>query len=116
MELLAEEIMEIADTHDDEVEIIEAKDGTKRIRVNNEAVQRAKLRVDTRKWLMSKLSPRKFGDRIDVTSGGEKLPANAQHIDQRVQSIVMQAAQRLAQSKELEGWDALSPEARALLE
>jgi len=33
-------------------------------------VQRAKLRVDTRKWLMSKMSPKKYGDKVAV--GGDK--------------------------------------------
>ena len=30
------------------------------------AVQHAKLRIDTRKWLASKMLPRKYGDRISV--------------------------------------------------
>jgi hypothetical protein len=33
--------------------------------MDNAAVQRARLRVDTRKWLMSKLAPRKYGDRVE---------------------------------------------------
>ncbi len=32
-----------------------------------EDFQVAKLRVDTRKWLLSKLAPKKYGDRLDVT-------------------------------------------------
>ena len=32
---------------------------------DNAAVQRARLRVDTRKWLMSKLAPRKYGDSVE---------------------------------------------------
>lgn len=37
-----------------------------RERVNNEAVQRSRLRIDTRKWMAGKLRPKKYGDRIDV--------------------------------------------------
>lgn len=37
-------------------------------------VNRAKLIVDTKKWNMSKLKPKRFGDKLDVTSGGDKLP------------------------------------------
>lgn len=33
-----------------------------------------RLQVDTRKWHMSKMKPKKYGDKLDVTSGGEKLP------------------------------------------
>lgn len=31
--------------------------------------------IDAKKWAASKLKPKVYGDRIDVTSGGEKLPA-----------------------------------------
>jgi hypothetical protein len=50
-EAFAEDIIALAD------EPIEPGD--------NAAVQRARLRVDTRKWLMSKLAPRKYGDRVE---------------------------------------------------
>jgi hypothetical protein len=42
--------------------------------LNGENIQRSKLRVDTRKWLMSKLEPKKYGDKLDVTSDGKALP------------------------------------------
>ena len=35
-------------------------------RVNGEAVQRSKLRVDTRKWVASKLKPKKYGDKLTL--------------------------------------------------
>lgn len=31
---------------------------------NNEHYQRSRLRVDTRKWMMSKMKPKKYGDRV----------------------------------------------------
>lgn len=34
--------------------------------VNNEAIQRSRLRVDTRKWFASKLNPKKYGERIQT--------------------------------------------------
>lgn len=37
------------------------------------AVQRDRLRMDGRKWYTGKVLPRIYGDRVDVTSGGEKL-------------------------------------------
>tara|TARA_R100001530_G_scaffold16179_1_gene14295 strand:+ start:61 stop:534 length:474 start_codon:yes stop_codon:yes gene_type:complete len=33
-------------------------------RANGEALQRSRLRVDTRKWALSKLKPKKYGDRL----------------------------------------------------
>lgn len=44
---------------------------------NGEALQRSRLRVDTRKWLMSKMKPKKYGDKVDVTSGGEVIKGNS---------------------------------------
>lgn len=40
-------------------------------------VQRAKLRVDARKWLMSKMAPKKYGDRQEIdhrSSDGSMTP------------------------------------------
>jgi hypothetical protein len=71
MERMADEIVEIADdstgdtyTDDDGVE-----------RTDHEVIARAKLRVDTRKWLMSKLAPKKYGDKTLLTGpDGESAP------------------------------------------
>lgn len=40
---------------------------------NSAAVQRSKLRVDTRKWLLSKLAPKVYGDKLDVTTDGKEI-------------------------------------------
>lgn len=37
---------------------------------NGEVVQRARLRVDTRKWIASKLKPKKYGDKIEHEHSG----------------------------------------------
>ena len=37
---------------------------------NGEHIQRSKLRVDTRKWMMSKMKPKKYGDRITTEHTG----------------------------------------------
>lgn len=41
------------------------------VKVSTEAVAKAKLRIETRKWLMAKMKPKKFGEKIDVNSTGE---------------------------------------------
>lgn len=65
-----EEILEIADDKSEDVIII---DGKKYI--NSEFVQRSRLRIDARKWFLSKMLPRKFGEKIDITTnGGEMAP------------------------------------------
>lgn len=42
-------------------------------RTDHDVIQRSKLMVDTRKWVLAKLAPKKYGDKIDVTSDGEKI-------------------------------------------
>lgn len=42
---------------------------------NGEALQRSRLRVDTRKWIMAKMKPKKYGDKLDLTTDGKELPA-----------------------------------------
>lgn len=38
---------------------------------NGDAVQRSRLRVDTRKWMAGKLAPKKYGDKLDVEQNGK---------------------------------------------
>lgn len=40
---------------------------------NNANVQRSRLMVETRKWFLSKLNPKRFGERLDV-SGEVSMP------------------------------------------
>lgn len=39
---------------------------------NHEVIQRSKLRVDTRKWVMAKLAPKKYGEKVqqEITGKG----------------------------------------------
>jgi len=65
LEAMADETLEIADTvTGDTID----DDGV--IRIAPDVVARARLRVDTRKWLLSKLAPKKYGDKVDVQHGG----------------------------------------------
>ena len=67
-ERFADEILEIADGSDNDY--VNTEEGVK---FQSEHVQRAKLRVDTRKWLLSKRLPKKYGDKVDVTTGGKPI-------------------------------------------
>lgn len=69
---LAEEMIEIADESSNDTMIINKGDSTYEVE-NKEWVNRSKLRVETRKWIAAKLKPRKYGDKIDLTSGGDVL-------------------------------------------
>jgi hypothetical protein len=48
----------------DDVTLDKIVDSEGNERTNNEAIQRSRLKVDTRKWAMSKLAPKKYGDKI----------------------------------------------------
>ena len=67
----AEEILEIADDSSRDVKTIERKGELVEV-VDHDVVQRSKLRVDTRKWLLSKLAPRKYGDKVELGSDPNK--------------------------------------------
>jgi len=40
-------------------------------------IQRDKLKIDARKWMLSKMNPKKYGDKIDHTTDGEKITGTA---------------------------------------
>jgi hypothetical protein len=95
MHVMADEVIEISDNANADLEIATGKDGKPYLRVNGEAIQRSKLRTDNRKWLMSMLAPRTFGDKLDITSDGKALPAPSPLvIDARVQTIMLAAQRR----------------------
>lgn len=68
-ETLFEEMLEIADDSSGDVKLV-GKDGEEREVCDGEFVQRSKLRVDTRKWMASKLAPKKYGDQIEHKHSG----------------------------------------------
>lgn len=72
---MIDEIIEIADDGTNDWMEKRDKEGkpTGYYIINGEHVQRSRLRVDVRKWYASKLKPKKYGDKLDVTSDGEKL-------------------------------------------
>lgn len=64
-EHLAEEILDIAD--DASNDWIERNDTDGKFlgwKENGDAIQRSRLRVDSRKWLLSKLLPKKYGEKV----------------------------------------------------
>jgi len=67
-DVLFEEILDIADEAENDF-FVDEKTGNEKF--NQEAVQRSKLRVDSRKWYLSKLNPKKFGDKIDANLNHE---------------------------------------------
>lgn len=61
-----EDILEIADDSSQDVIETDLGDGVVASKMNAEFVQRSRLRVDARKWIASKLNPKKYGDRVEL--------------------------------------------------
>jgi hypothetical protein len=69
MHLLADSILEIADDGSQDTVVNDKGHAEK----NTEWITRTRLKLDTRKWLLAKLLPRIYGDKVNVTTDGEKL-------------------------------------------
>lgn len=70
IEAMAEEILDIADNARNDW--MERNGGDEPgWSANGENVRRAQLRIDSRKWLLAKLAPKKYGDKVDVAHSGD---------------------------------------------
>jgi len=66
-ELLFDEMLDIADETSSDTII----DDNGNEKANSEWIARSRLRVDTRKWALSKMLPKKYGDKLEVDNKGE---------------------------------------------
>lgn len=64
-----EDILDIAD----ESNLDASVDDDGKVAFDGAAVQRSRLKVDARKWVLSKLMPKKYGDRLELD---QKIDAN----------------------------------------
>lgn len=72
---LIEEMLDIADDGTNDYMNIKKGDYSYNVE-DREVTNRSKLRVDTRKWIASKLKPKKYGEKLDVTSDGKQIKGN----------------------------------------
>lgn len=68
-ESIFDEMLEIADDNSKDIKVDKEWNEV----VNQDNIQRARLKIDARKWVLWKLNPKKFWDKVDMTSGGEKI-------------------------------------------
>ena len=96
-ETLAEEVIEISD--DASADWSMGETGQE---FNHEHVQRARLRVDSRKWLAAKLAPKRYGDSSMLQIGqAESAPRPEMSESERyarLASIMAEALKRKAES------------------
>lgn len=64
-DFMADEILDISDDGLNDYVTLGLGDEAKLV-VNHDHIQRSRLRVDSRKWLMSKLAPKKYGDKLEL--------------------------------------------------
>lgn len=75
-ETMFDELIGIADNTSTDILINEKGEE----QINHEVIQRDRLRIDARKWTLSKLNPKKFGDNktVDLTTLGQSIQAPIQ--------------------------------------
>lgn len=73
-DFMAEEMLKIADEYRrTEIEYHSDQCSSTTVQDN---VQRSKLQVDTRKWLLAKLHPKKYGDKVEVNATNHNVNHN----------------------------------------
>jgi hypothetical protein len=86
-EVWADEILDIGD-------VVRGTD-------NNAAVQAARLAVDSRKWLLAKLHPERYGDKVELTGkdGRDLLPASSEASIPRLMTVLAVLLPQMANSE-----------------
>lgn len=67
-DVIFQEIIEISD--DSSQDELDTEFGVKE---NKEFVNRSRLKIEARKWVLSKMNPKKYGEKIDITTDNESL-------------------------------------------
>ena len=71
-DILFDEMIEIADTPIDGI-VIETDDNGRTKERKGDMLGHRRLQVDTRKWILSKMNPKKYGDKTDITTNGKEI-------------------------------------------
>lgn len=97
LDVMADELFEIADDGRNDT----YTDENGNVRTDQDVIARSRLRVDTRKWYLSKMAPKKYGDKqaIELT-GAEGAPVTIEHRADRVAELMALAASRKAKYDE----------------
>lgn len=78
-----EEMLEIAD--DGTNDYMLTKDGEERY--NSEHVNRSRLRVDTRKWMLARMRPLKYGDKQQVEHSGSINTMSDEELEAKIKAL-----------------------------
>jgi len=84
-DVLFEEIVEIADTTEDGVITTEKPNG---IEIKHaDMIEHRRLKVDARKWVVSRMNPKKYGDKLDLSNNGESFAPTVTITPELVKSL-----------------------------
>jgi hypothetical protein len=74
---MAEEILDIADDGRNDT----YTDDEGEVRTDHDVIARSRLRVDARKWLASKMAPKKYGDKVAIGGSDDMPPVQIERIE-----------------------------------
>lgn len=72
-EVMHDQLMEISDDGTNDWMEKEVGEGRTITVPDHEYINRSRLRVDTRKWIIARMNPKKYGDKLDVTTKGKQI-------------------------------------------
>lgn len=79
LQVLADQLVELADKDRICEKVTIKSDGSREVVILDQ-VERTKVQIDVRKWLLSKLAPKKYGDRT-VLAGDADAPLQVRFLD-----------------------------------
>lgn len=88
VELMVDEMVEVADDNSSDVTFDKKKGSV----IDHEHINRARLRIDTRKWIACKLIPRVYGDR-------QIIEENNSHADETLKEVLALRAELAVKNK-----------------
>ena len=106
LEVMADDVLNIADQ-----DPVLTPDG----KIDNAGVQHQRLRVDTRKWILSKQLPKVYGDRT-ILAGDEDAPLNPLTNNERAAQAAKIINQAVDRSKLDQDWKIINPHNELLKE
>lgn len=92
---LAEEMLDIADDGTNDWYEQQISEGVVLKKPDTEHINRSRLRVDTRKWIASKLKPKKYGEKLDIAHSGSIETVSREALIERLTGLYATASSRL---------------------
>lgn len=78
-EQIFEDILEIADETQGDKKYTESGEI-----IDSEYVARSRIKIDARKWMLGKMNPKKYGDKLDMTTDGKAIQSAPSAINVRI--------------------------------